>query len=326
VLGWDEDPVNGQRRPAIFSGGAIQVLGSLGEACASSDDGSVVVGLENGHAFRWTQAGGLVDLGQLPGSDPFNDLATGLACSADGNTIVGSNGNGFFGTPLRAFIWRAGLGMTDLRTLLLSLGATQVSSWYLSEALGISADGHTICGVGFDASFHLQSWVATLPDLTGTAFCSADASAATACPCSNSGAIGRGCDNSIFSGGAHLFAQGTTTPDKVALSSTDMLPNVLSIFLQGDAGIAGIVWGDGVRCTGGHLKRLYVKSASPEGIATAPSGTDLSIKAQSALLGDTIAPGSTRYYQVYYRDPEPSFCSAPQGDTFNASNALAIGW
>ena len=47
---------------------------------------------------------------------------------------------------------------------------------------------------------------------------------------------------------------------------------------------------------------------------------------RSAALGDTIAQGSTRFYQVYYRDPNPSFCPDPPGGTFNVSNAIAVIW
>ena len=37
-------------------------------------------------------------------------------------------------------------------------------------------------------------------------------------------------------------------------------------------------------------------------------------------------PGTSRYYQVYYRDPNLAFCPAPTGDAFNVSNGVAITW
>ena len=46
------------------------------------------------------------------------------------------------------------------------------------------------------------------------------------------------------------------------------------------------------------------------------------VSVQSAALGDVILPGSTRYYQVYYRDPNTVFCP----DGFNATNAEQITW
>jgi Tol biopolymer transport system component len=155
------------------------------------------------------------------------------------------------------------------------------------------------------------------------AYCAGDGSLATACPCANVGQTGRGCDNSAATGGAALQPTGVTSPDTVRLNATGELPSALSIFLQGDASNAsGVVFGDGVRCTAGALKRLYVKNAS-SGAVSAPQPGDLSITARSAQLGDTIHPGDTRYYQVYYRDPSAAFCP-PQ--TFNVTNAVRIGW
>ena len=69
-----------------------------------------------------------------------------------------------------------------------------------------------------------------------------------------------------------------------------------------------------MRCVGGQLKRLGLKIASG-GIASYPGVGDPSISARSAALGDGIAPGSQRFYQVYYRDSDPNFCPAPQGNT-----------
>ena len=110
------------------------------------------------------------------------------------------------------------------------------------------------------------------------------------------------------------------------LIATDVLPSVLCIFLQGDAqNPAGVVFGDGVRCAAGHLLRIGAKNAV-NGIATYPQGGDLSISARSAQLGDTIASGSVRYYQTYYRDPDLNFCPTPMGNSWNVTNAIALQW
>jgi hypothetical protein len=103
-------------------------------------------------------------------------------------------------------------------------------------------------------------------------------------------------------------------------------PTALSIVLQGNATIpAGTPYGDGVRCTGGSLKRLYVKSAVG-GSITAPGLGDPSVHVRSASLGDPIAPGSMRWYQVYYRDPLAFACPLPGGATFNTSSGRTILW
>jgi hypothetical protein len=33
-----------------------------------------------------------------------------------------------------------------------------------------------------------------------------------------------------------------------------------------------------------------------------------------------------RFYQTYYRDPDPNFCPAPTGNTWNVTNAVQIQW
>jgi hypothetical protein len=101
---------------------------------------------------------------------------------------------------------------------------------------------------------------------------------------------------------------------------------VLGIFMQGTTtNNNGIKSGDGLRCVAGSLKRLYAKAASG-GVCSAPGGGDPSITARSAALGSPITPGTTRYYQVYYRDPSAVFCPAPSGNTWNLSSAVQIAW
>jgi hypothetical protein len=72
---------------------------------------------------------------------------------------------------------------------------------------------------------------------------------------------------------------------------------------------------------------LYKKSAV-SGTVSAPTSGEPSIIARSAPLGDPIAPGSLRYYQTYYRDPNPNtpYCVAPFGSTFNSTNGMRIVW
>ena len=103
------------------------------------------------------------------------------------------------------------------------------------------------------------------------------------------------------------------------------LANALSIFFQGNASIAPVVYGDGLRCTGGTLRRLYTKGASG-GEASAPGAGDPSITVRSAQLGVPIPSEGRRYYQVYYRDANQGFCPSPQGSTFNVSSAVKINW
>jgi hypothetical protein len=162
----------------------------------------------------------------------------------------------------------------------------------------------------------------------GTPFCAGDGSLATACPCANTGGAGRGCNNSIGSGGARLTSAGTASlaNDTVSLLSTGELPTALSIFLQGTSTLgAGIVFGDGVRCVGGVLKRIGVHNASG-GSVSYPVPGDLSISARSAALGDVIGAGQMRCYQTYYRDSNLAFCPAPPGNSWNVSSGQILVW
>ena len=160
----------------------------------------------------------------------------------------------------------------------------------------------------------------------GVPFCFGDGTQTTPCPCGNNGLAGRGCDNSAATGGAQLSASGSTVPDTIVLSSQGELGTALSIFLQGNAALAnGVVFGDGVRCAGGSLKRLFVKNAAG-GTASAPGAGDPSVSLQSANLGDPIAPGTQRWYQTYYRDPNLGFCASPTGNSWNVSSGVRLDW
>ena len=107
-----------------------------------SADGSVIAGYvsdfksSNGaKAFRWTQSGGIVGLGNLPGG--FDSITTGV--SADGSVIVGQ-GSSINGRE--AFRWTQETGMVGLGTV--------PSGGSIGSFLGISADSAVIVGYDHD--------------------------------------------------------------------------------------------------------------------------------------------------------------------------------
>jgi len=122
-----------------FPGGAFR---SFAEGISS--DGSVIVGCSQStassaattfcEAFRWTQGGGLVALGDLAGGD-FNSVALGT--SADGSVIVG---RGTTDSGSEAFRWTQGGGMIGLGDL---AGGT-----FSSLARATSSDGSVVVGDG----------------------------------------------------------------------------------------------------------------------------------------------------------------------------------
>jgi predicted outer membrane repeat protein len=166
------------------------------------------------------------------------------------------------------------------------------------------------------------------------AFCFGDGTGTgTPCPCANSGAPCRGCANSANSAGARLVASGSvlanagTATDTLVLGASGMPPTASALYLQGSAQVSGgAPFGDGVRCAGGSLKRLALV-ASVGGSSHYPGPGQLCISARSAQLGDAIlGSGLTRYYQTWYRDPLPSFCPNPPGNTWNVTNGLIVSW
>ena len=82
-----------------------------------SADDSVIVGYNSspsGHeAFRWTQAGGMVGLGDLPGGDFYSQ---GWGVSADGSVVVGRS-NIVSSLGMEAFRWTEAEGMVGLGDL-----------------------------------------------------------------------------------------------------------------------------------------------------------------------------------------------------------------
>lgn len=167
---------------------------------------------------------------------------------------------------------------------------------------------------------------AATDDVMPGMFCHGDGSALQ-CPCGNNGASGRGCENSALTGGAVLTSSGNASlaDDQVVLSVSGEPPGALSIFFQGERAVTPTLFGDGLLCVGGSLKRMYVTHAT-SGSVSAPLPGDPSISLRSAFLGDGITPGSTRYYQSFYRDPEPTFCPSPEGAGWNTSSGLALPW
>jgi hypothetical protein len=153
-------------------------------------------------------------------------------------------------------------------------------------------------------------------------YCFGDGSG-TPCPCGASGAPGRGCPNSYSAGGALLQGQGTpsVSADDVVFLAGGMPSASTVLFFQGfDApdGGNGVPFGDGLRCVGGDVIRLAILPV-PGHAASYPGPGEPAI----SELGLIPPEGGGRYYQAWYRDPAPGFCTPA---TFNFTNALHVVW
>jgi hypothetical protein len=163
-----------------------------------------------------------------------------------------------------------------------------------------------------------------------TSLCDPGVGGVSACPCSNPPAsTGRGCDNSSATGGASIAAAGVAylSTDSLVFTTAGERPTATSILLQGNAlAGSGVVYGQGVRCTGGVLKRLFTKAASGGSITAPDFGAgDPTVSARSAAKGDLILAGQSRLYLVFYRDPIVlGGCPAASG--FNTTQTGRISW
>lgn len=177
-VGW-QDSATGFRQGCRWVG-SVQTLitspgGPMGEASGCSSDGSVVVG--NGvssnsfQAWRWTQAGGVVNIGPAPVS---GWRGASVAISDDGQTIVGFYRP--FPAPAtfgRGFMWTAAHGMRDLTDLATSQGISIPTGTILALPLDVSGDGRTVVGQSRSSSGVVSGFVLRLEgpaapgDLTG---------------------------------------------------------------------------------------------------------------------------------------------------------------
>jgi probable HAF family extracellular repeat protein len=185
-----------------------------------SADGTVITGLSDNsfgfRAFRWTAAGGMVDLGwqngwptqgwnisgdgntvvgyggsvngslcnrwtQGTGIQPLGVLdgfvySYNYAANQDGSKIVGSSGLGNPGY-YHAHMWTQATGLVDLNTYLPQVGVG-LSGWDLNVAHSISADGNFIAGEGMHNGLP-ESWIVSLLPTCGSADFNCDGDVAT---------------------------------------------------------------------------------------------------------------------------------------------------
>jgi hypothetical protein len=149
----------------------------------------------------------------------------------------------------------------------------------------------------------------------GIPFCFGDGSQ-TACPCGNSGASGSGCANS--SGwGALLYNLGGASvgAGDTAIHVVRLPANKFGMVYMGTSpmnpGSTGVVFGDGLRCVKGFIKRFALHSS---GAAGSFAQIDPGATAPTLVLA-----GTTWFFQAWYRDP-----TGPCGTAQNLSNALRI--
>ena len=306
---------------AVCVSGDVLVLGANQKDEHGIDSGAAYVFSRSGTV--WTQQAKLV-----PG-DGLSFASFGRAVSiVSGTILVGACQDRVTGPSSGSVYVFVGAGATWTQASKFISASSAAGDFFGSS---VSLSGATAAvGSPFSDEAGPNTGTAYVFGITppGAPFCAGDGSLATACPCGNSGVAGRGCNNSVGTGGAWLSSTGlaSLSADSVCLQSAGELPSASTVFLQGSTAVgAGIVFGDGVRCVGGALKRIGIHGASA-GSVSYPIAGDTSISARSAILGNPILPGQARYYQAYYRDPNPAFCPNPPGNGWNVSSGQIVTW
>jgi hypothetical protein len=144
-----------------------------------------------------------------------------------------------------------------------------------------------------------------------------------ACPCGNTGAPGNGCANSVNPSGAHLGFSGNPwlSADSFVLSGSGMPSTAPALYFQGQVapgGLLGSPFGDGLRCVSSGIVRLGTKNNSG-GASQYPLAGDLPISIRGAIP----AVGGQYFYQAWYRNADPTYCTT---STFNLTNAVVAIW
>jgi len=156
-------------------------------------------------------------------------------------------------------------------------------------------------------------------DYVGVGYCFGDPGFGTPCPCGNDndGSLGgAGCASGVFASGAQLrgLGEASVTGDSLALLAKFQEPINVGLYFQGTTALSqGLIWGDGLLCSGGVIRRLEVRPTNASG----SSQTTISLASAGG-----VSAGETRYYQCWYRNPRNSPC----GFEFNATNGLVIAW
>lgn len=124
-----------------------------------------------------------------------------------------------------------------------------------------------------------------------------------------------GAINSLgLSGTLSTLGSNSVSANDLVFQATNLKPNVFALLASGTA-TAQIPFGDGTRCIGGALRRLYRLPASSSG--TWAAALDIPHLPPAAL----VTAGSLRYFQLYYRD-----IGGPLGTGFNLTNGECISF
>jgi uncharacterized membrane protein len=185
-----ENPTQGFGSEAYLwkANGSLQRLGHFDSSTvgtrrttgkAISADGSTVVGTGSygnigDRAVLWREATGWIGLGELPDqSAQFYSTSVATGVSGNGSIVIGGVSTSPYGSPCvdcelltTPFHWDQSRGMRELADVLQLDYGLDLAGWSLKFATGISDDGTTIIGNGFNPSGQSEAWRAVLSRTT----------------------------------------------------------------------------------------------------------------------------------------------------------------
>ena len=160
IVGWDENPDWGGRRPTVWVDEAMTVLESPDGFCelsAVTPGGEMVIGnsynadgrIAEAAAWYWIGSTWVKQvLGSLPGTFADYGVVVPNDVTADGSVVVGTNGFDWY--QWAGFIWTQEAGMVDLDDFLTDNGVTLPSGFDIQSLTAISDDGTVMVGFGQD--------------------------------------------------------------------------------------------------------------------------------------------------------------------------------
>ncbi|MBS0447355.1 MAG: hypothetical protein JSR59_15555 [Proteobacteria bacterium] len=159
LVGWDEDPVQGFRRAAVWVNGVRTLLDASagpGEGAGVSTDGTIIVGqtADEAHSGRpsaamwhWNGTGwDRTVLGAVPGSR--NPFAYANAVSDDGRIVVGIDRPSSTSPQSIGFVWTAATGMIDANQYMKLIGHDMSSEFTIADITAITPNGLTFAAYG----------------------------------------------------------------------------------------------------------------------------------------------------------------------------------
>ncbi|HEV8111826.1 MAG TPA: hypothetical protein VGR31_03545 [Planctomycetota bacterium] len=253
-----------------------------------------------------------------------------LAFWSESTNLVPGDSNGYYDVFVR--------DLRNATTERVSVGPLEYEGNAHSDYPWISADGEFVSFSSFASNFDYGDSGLFVDvfvrDRTGgppfSSWCNPGLDGVIPCPCGNPpSGPGRGCNNSANTGGAVLSASGGAfvSSDSLVLTANGEVGSTLNIVWQSrHTNSGGAVYGQGVHCLTGNVRRLYTRQATGGSISFPDLVLGESrITDRCMQLADFITPGAVRWYAIDYRDPVLLGGCSPVR-TFNSTQMGRIVW